>query len=117
MKKSYMNQWNLSVQHKFGSNWLATANYIGNNTIHMLYRYEGNPAVYIPGASTVANTNSRRVLSLANPAARQYFSNIVVCDDGATRTYNAAVFPLTGRAANGLTIQGDDAYSHCIDAR
>jgi hypothetical protein len=115
MKKPYMNQWNLTIQHQFGQNWLATANYIGNNTIHMLYRYEGNPAVYIPGASTVANTNSRRVLSLANPAFGQYYSNLVVGDDGATRTYNAAVFQLTHRAANGLTIQGNYTISHCID--
>src|SRR5207237_9967616 len=56
-----------------------------------------------------------RVLSLANPAYGQYFSNIVVGDDGATRTYNAAVFQLTHRAANGLTIQGNYTYSHCID--
>jgi hypothetical protein len=117
MKKPYMNQWNLSVQHQFGSNWLVTANYIGNNTIHMLYRYEGNPAVFLPGAgvSTVANTNSRRVLSLANPAFGQYFSNLIVGDDGASRTYNGAVFQVTRRAANGLTIQGNYTYSHCID--
>jgi hypothetical protein len=55
------------------------------------------------------------VLSLANPAFGQYFSNLIVGDDGATRTYNGAVFQVTRRASNGLTIQGNYTYSHCID--
>ena len=115
LKKPYMNQWNLTIQHQFGSNWLVTGNYIGNNTIHMLYRYESNPAVYIPGASTIANTNARRVLSLQNPVAGQYYSFIVTGTDGATRNYNALVLQLTRRRAKGLTIQGNYTFSHCID--
>jgi carboxypeptidase family protein len=115
LKKPYMNQWNLAVQHQFGSNWLVAGNYLGNNTIHMLYRYESNPAVYIPGASTVGNTNQRRVLYLQNPAAGQYYSYIVTGDDGATRNYNALVLQVTRRRAAGLTIQGNYTYSHCID--
>src|SRR5207244_5995743 len=86
LKKTCLNQWNLSVQHQVGANWLVSGNYIGNNIIHMLYRYEANPAIFVPGVgdgnrncfldgvrlpytvnlpgaacSTIGNTNQRRV--------------------------------------------------------
>ena len=139
MKKPYINQWNLSIQKQFGANWLITGNYIGSNVIHMMYRYEANPAVFVPGVgdasrncfldgvrvpytvnpgaacSTTGNTNSRRVLNLANPAVGQYYANIAYGDDGATRTYNAMVLQLYRRRARGLTIQANYTWSHGID--
>jgi hypothetical protein len=129
LKKPYINQWNLSIQKQLGTNWLVAGNYIGSNIIHMPLRYEANPAVYIPGncvagqyglrapgpCSSIANTNQRRELSLENPAGGQYFSNIVMGDDGATRTYNALVLQIQRRRAKGVTVQGNYTWSHCID--
>jgi hypothetical protein len=139
LKKPYINQWNLSVQHQFGLNWLISGNYIGSNIIHMPYRYEANPAVFVSGVgdangnctlngqtvpykvaplaacSTVGNTNQQRVLNLQNPAAGQYYSNIVMGDDGNTRTYNALVLSVQRRRAKGITVQGNYTFSHCID--
>jgi len=136
LKKPYLNQWNLSIQHQFGANWLVTGNYIGNNIIHMLYRYEANPAIYIfngtntcrlpngvtltgplggTECSTIGNTNQRRVLYLQNPAIGQYYSNIVMGDDGNTRGYNGLVLSVQRRRAKGITVQGNYTFSHCID--
>ena len=139
LKKPYINQWNLSLLHQFGANWLVSGNYIGSNIIHMLYRYEADPAVFVPGVgdanrncfldgvrvpytvnpgttcSTIGNTNQRRVLYLQNPAIGQYYSNIVMGDDGNTRTYNALVLSVQRRRAKGITIQGNYTFSHCID--
>src|SRR3989441_3468707 len=42
----YMNQWNLSIQRQFGRDWLVSANYLGNNTIHMITTENINPAQY-----------------------------------------------------------------------
>ena len=44
---TYMNQWNVSIQRQIGSNWLVTANYIGNSTIHLVTAAELNPAVFL----------------------------------------------------------------------
>ncbi len=73
-------QWNASVQHLFGDNWVVSVSYLGNKTSHLWIGNEINPAVYIPGTcagkpcSSTSNTQARRVLSLANPTAGQYYS-------------------------------------------
>jgi hypothetical protein len=55
------------------------------------------------------------VLFSANPQAGQYFSNILHGDDGTTRTYNAMILQIQRRRVNGVTIQGNYTWSHCID--
>ncbi len=127
LKKPYINQWNLSVQKQFGSNWLAAGNYIGNNVIHVLDREEANPAVYDPRPSCViagrtytpcsqlANTNQRRILFQQDPDKGQYFSNIIRADDGGTRSFNALALSLQRRRSRGITVQANYTWSHCID--
>ena len=127
LKSPYMNQWNLSIQKQIGADWLVSGNYIGNNIIHLLDRHELNPAIYDPRPSCViagrtytpcsqiANTNQRRVLYLQNPGQGQYYSNIVIPDDGGTRSYNALVLSVQRRRSRGITIQANYTWSHCID--
>ena len=77
-----MMQWNISYQRQIGKDWLATINYLGNRTNHILGAREVNQAQnYLPGATT-SNTNQRRVTYLLNPAQGQYYSPIVQTDDG-----------------------------------
>jgi len=97
----YMNQWNLSIQRQVGQDWLLSANYVGNSTIHMISGENVNLGTYIPGncqagqyglraagpCSTTANTNFRRRLYLQNPTAGQAYSNIGQIDDGGTQSY------------------------------
>jgi hypothetical protein len=75
------------------------------------------PFTVNPGTqcSTVGNTNARRELALANPEVGRFYANIAHGDDGATRTYNAMVLQIQRRRANGITIQGNYTWSHCID--
>ena len=42
-------QWNASVQHQFGADWVLSVSYLGNKTSHLWIGNEANPAVYIPG--------------------------------------------------------------------
>ena len=85
----YMQQWDLSVERQLGGNWLASASYMGNKATHFRSADEEDPAVYIPGNSTTANTNQQRLLHLINPSAGAYYSTITLMDDGDNTNYNA----------------------------
>src|SRR4029077_5843442 len=43
----YVNQWNLSIQRQFGTDWLVSANYLGNSSIHLQTSNLLNPAVFL----------------------------------------------------------------------
>ena len=87
LQQAYSQNWNLSVQKQFLTNWALTATYLGTRVLHNSYGNEQNPAVYYPGkstgvvgscgtlsvvpaagtnCSTTANTNARRTLTGIN---------------------------------------------------
>jgi len=113
-------QWNASMQHRFADNWVASVTYLGNKTSHLWIGNETNPAVYIPGTcagkpcSSTSNTQSRRVLSLANPAAGQYYSSLVVADDGISANYNGLLTSVEHRFAQNYTILANYTWSKCL---
>lgn len=117
---SYMQQWNLSIEKSFAQNWVVSANYIGNRTLHIWAGNELNPAVYIPGkcgsaaCSTSANTNSRRVLYLQNPTVGQYYSSVTSNYNGAGESYNGLLINLQHRFADHFTLLTNYTYSHCL---
>jgi hypothetical protein len=121
IKPSYFQQWNLSLQQQFGSNWLFSLNYIGNKGTHLWLSYQLDPAVYIPGqcgssaCSTVANTASRRVLTRLNAQSGPAFSSIIQTDDGATSSYNGMLASLNRRLANNVSVLVNYTWSHCIN--
>jgi hypothetical protein len=57
--------WNLRIEQQLGSNWLLSFGYFGNRGYHLssnaIGRRQLNPAIYIPGQSTEANTQARRI--------------------------------------------------------
>ena len=126
----YMNQWNVSIQRQVGKDWLLSANYLGNSTIHMISGEDVNPAVFLgtgpctlqtatgpvsyPTCSTTANQNTRRVLSLLNPAQGQYYSGIGTIDDGGTASYEGLYLSAQKRLSHGVTAQANYTWSHCI---
>jgi len=109
----YMMQWNLSYQRQFGENWLATVNYLGNRTNHILGAHEINPAVYGPGATT-SNTAARRVLTLLNPTQGALYSSIVQTEDGNNASYNGLLLSLNHRFSHHFTALVNYTWSHCI---
>jgi len=131
----YVNQWNLSIQRQFGKDWLITANYLGNSSIHLTTMEGGNPAIFlglgpctlnvVNGAgqaiptnystcSTNANTNQRRIRYLQNPTQGQYYAGIGPVDDGGTASYEGMYLSAQKRLSRGVTLLANYTWSHCI---
>ena len=124
----YVNQWNLSVQRQIGKDWLVTANYLGTSTIHFPSNVMVNPAVYFPGncragqyglaapgpCSTPGNANFRRLLYLQNAALGKSYAAVGTVDDGGTASYQGLYLSVQKRLSDGVTMQGNYTYSHCI---
>jgi hypothetical protein len=135
LKPTYLHQWNFSIQKQLGTNWLLTANYVGNSTIHLLTSNQQNYAQFLgtgpctlksvnaagqvvdspqTTCSTVANQNQRRVMYLQNPLQGQYFAGIATVDDGGTASYEGLFLSAQKRLSQGLSVLGNYTWSHCI---
>lgn len=111
---TYMMQWNISFQRQLAPDWLATVNYLGNKTTHLLAGNDINPSLFIPGST--ASTAARRITSLLNPAQGQFYSGIVQSDDGNNASYNAMLVSLNHRFAHHFTWLANFTWSHCISS-
>jgi len=133
-----LQQFNLSIQRQFGSDWLVTASYVGNLTRHLWMDQQINPAVYIPGTcaagqygltapgpcSTTANTLFRRVLSLINPSqtpasnapfnTQPYFQNVDLVYPYGTGSYNGLNLTAAHRFARNFSSTTNFTWSHCL---
>jgi hypothetical protein len=122
----YTQQWNLSFQRQFGTDWSVTVSYLGNKTTHQWIETENNPALYIPGnnctingvfystCSTTANTEQRRFLALLNNNWGKYYSFMQTTWAAANAVYNAAVISVQKRFSKSVSVQAIYTWSHCI---
>jgi hypothetical protein len=117
LQATAVDQWNISYQHQIAADWMVSANYIGSVTNHIWGTNQINPAIYIPGASTVANTQSRRVLNMQNPDEGKYFASVQELDDDASSNYNGLLLSVQRRRGDGLSVQGNYSISRCISDR
>jgi hypothetical protein len=129
--------WNLSIQQQVGSDWVASASYMGSTTIHVWALQARNNAVYFPGSpvngvctaggyvfrtsartcSSTSNTNERRRLSLENPQEGQFIGVLNDREDGGTGNYNGLLLSIQRRAASGASVGANYTWSHCIGLR
>src|SRR5207245_974144 len=136
-------KYNLSVQHQFGTDWIASASYIGNATRHLWGTQPLNPVSYVPGVGdargnctlngqvvpytvrtgapcSTADTASyaaRRRLSLDTsiPArVSSAFGPVNRVESGGTANYNGLIVSLQRRPVKGVSISANYTLSHCI---
>ena len=129
IRPTYMEQWNLVYQRQLANDWLLSATYLGNRTVHKWLSKELNPAVYIPGnctagqygltaagpCSSVANTNQRLLLSLDNATWGPYYGTLDTPYDDGTGTYNALLLSVRHRFSHNFTLLSNYTWSHCIN--
>jgi len=124
----YVQQWNLSIQRQFGTDWMIAANYLGSATVHVPIGSEVNYAVYVPGncvagqygltaagpCSSTTNTEARRIFTLTNPKEGPKYGTVVSVNSNGTQHYNGLNVSIQRRASHGITGSANYTLSHCI---
>lgn len=101
--------WNVTLERELSRDWLLRASYVGNKGTHLsefVFR-ELNPAIYIPGQSTVANTQARR--------RYQDFVNVGLIESGNFSIYNGLQLTVEKRFSHGYTMLVNYTYSRSFD--
>jgi Carboxypeptidase regulatory-like domain len=100
-KTPYVHQWNFSIQRQINREWIATANYIGNSTIHLTQIRDANPM-----------TAGVRELTRVDPTSP--YGALNKYDDGGTANYNALWLSLE-RQSKEMNLRMNYTWAHCID--
>lgn len=106
MPTPYMQQWNLDVQHAFGSNYLFSVAYVGVVGRHLPTRFNANPATPQDLANPTP-VQSRRLYPYVGDVNVVY--NLGYSSSNALQTY------LKKRFSDGLTFQINYTWSHTLD--
>ncbi len=108
-RPSTYNSWNLILEQQLGKTSVARLAYVGNQGRHIsgAMPRETNPAIYIPGKSTGANTQQRRPY--------QNFSNVFSDDSNGISNYNGLQASFENRIINGLTLTANYTWSKSMD--
>jgi hypothetical protein len=102
-----VNTWSLRVERQLGKDWVASVAYVGNKGTYLPIPMQQNPAVYIPGASTVANTQQRRIYPTDG--------TVQFADPGGNSEYQAFQLSAEKHLSRGLTLLANYSRSKSID--
>jgi len=99
--------WNFTVERQFGTDWLLSAAYVGSGGYYISGNYQMNPAIYVPGASTVANTQARR--------AYQGFTSVSQTYTDYNSQYHSLQLKAEKRFSKGFSILANYAWAKTMD--
>jgi hypothetical protein len=105
----YIHQLSFSVERSLPSSIVLKAGYSGKLAHNLIMMQQKNPAVYIPGASTIANTNQRRIL------AAYGYGSFREIDTDAGAAYHSFQLTLNKRLTKGFTVLGSYTFSKLLD--
>jgi hypothetical protein len=135
---TYTQSWNLSIQREVAQGTLVSVSYLGTEITHLQSASSLNRAIFVPGVgdaggncfldgkavyfkvtpgaacSTTGNTQDRRELSFANPALKEEIGRLAVIVNGGTQNYHGMLLQVQHRPNQGLNLNGNYTWSHCI---
>jgi hypothetical protein len=107
LRDSYTQQYNLNVQHQFGSDVVLQVAYVGKVSRKLITGHDLNQAVWAPGAS-VANVQQRR------PYLPAFFGAITTLGSNGSANYNSLQVNAEKRFSHGFTLQGAYTFSKSL---
>lgn len=106
--------WNMTLERALGQSWLVRAAYMGSNGTHLngtgdqeAGLLQVNPAIYIPGQSTEANTQQRRVYP--------NYGTVDFLDSEVNSNYNGLQLTLEKRFSRGFSFLANYSWSKALD--
>ncbi|HLJ15738.1 MAG TPA: carboxypeptidase regulatory-like domain-containing protein [Bryobacteraceae bacterium] len=109
LNSPYAHEMNFTVEKTLPFGMILKAGYVGKLEHNLLQMLQKNPAVYIPGQSTLANTNQRRILLPGTYASfRQIATN-------SNASYNSLEASLSRRFSKGLTFLASYTFGKLLD--
>jgi hypothetical protein len=99
-------QWSLSLQRALGASTALELNYIGSSSVNLFSTVESNFAQYIPGQSTIANTQMRRLYP--------QFGQINNTLSAFSSNYNAMQVVINRRYGKGFSVLGSYTWSKAL---
>ncbi|OLC91390.1 MAG: hypothetical protein AUH86_20770 [Acidobacteria bacterium 13_1_40CM_4_58_4] len=103
--------WNLTLERQVGRDWLLRAAYVGNKGAFLSNGFkpsrETNPAIYVPGQSTEANTQQRRIYT--------NYTTIGLYSSDSNSHYNSLQLGAEKRFGRGFSVLTNYTWSKSID--
>jgi hypothetical protein len=105
----YIHQMSFSVEKSLPGGMVVKGAYVGKLSHNMTHMIQKNPAVYIPGRSTTANTDSRRILM---PGIYSSFREI---NTDASAAYHSLQLSASRHFSNGFTFLTAYTFGKLLD--
>ena len=105
--------WNLSIEHQFGTNWLARAAYVGSESYNQPYKQDTNPGQFV--CAPVGPNCTQAQFNMNGIRPNSAFTEIIMYLANSTASYNAGQFTLEHRMVHGLQFTANYTYSKTID--
>jgi hypothetical protein len=104
--------WNLMMERQVAGDWVFRIGYHANKGTYFYGNGAGasrpaNPAIYVPGQSTVGNTQARRIY--------QQFSNVGIAETGNNPHYHSMQVNAEKRFGRGLSVLANYTWAKRID--
>ncbi|HUS04843.1 MAG TPA: TonB-dependent receptor, partial [Bryobacteraceae bacterium] len=109
LNSPYVHHLNFAVEKALPGRMILKAGYVGKLQHNLLQMLQKNPAAYIPGQSTLTNTDQRRMLM---PGVYTSFREIATNSNAA---YHSLQLSLSRRFSGGLTFMSAYTFGKLLD--
>jgi hypothetical protein len=92
---------------------MVEGSYIGNRSLHLWTEREYNPILYVPGNSTRANMEQRRLYRLNNPNWGPVLGSMRYVSPTNAASYHGILLRTERRATSGVSVSANYTWSHC----
>ena len=106
-----INQWQLSVEHQFASNYMASLAYVGSHGSNLLYNTDINQITNAAGLADSSAAGKAVQADRPFPA----WGSIGGYNYNTISNYNALQAQITKRFSNGLLFSANYVWSHMLD--